>query len=40
MDSLLRDNKRFIRVKEEIDSDNTYFKCNNNNPLLPFQGAL
>lgn len=41
MEGLLQnrsENKRFIRVKEEIDNESSYFKCNNNNPLHSFQG--
>lgn len=42
MEGLLQsrsDNKRFIRVKEEIENETGYFKCNNNNPLHQFQGT-
>lgn len=42
MEGLLQrrsENKRFIRVKEEIENESSYFKCNNNNPLHPFQGT-
>lgn len=43
MENLLQnsnENKKFIRVKEEIEMESSYFKCNNNNSAHAFQGKF